>query len=509
MGTVLLSGIVGDANRVGLAGATVSAMEGVATTTTDANGLYSLEVTAAVGGVLSVGARHSSHAANYRSLPITSRALQQNFSLQAYDLTQTIALPAAGGAEAVATVIKDDASFAIAVPAGSLVTASGAVASGNANLNIAYWHPNESLTTVPSVLYGATDAGTRQMLSTAGMADVVIEQGGVPLEVAVGQTLQFNFLLPANVASIVSNAAMLNTYALWSADENQGVWVKESALDNNTLSYASQSNTFVAKISHLSGWNIDGLTQLNGCVTGTVDDACGKPVASQQVTLWLLTDATANTYGDQKLGDGAISQYLVTTDATGKFCTDFLGSGDNDASGTVRGTNRVASAYYFVSAASDPNNAVCNPTGKSTFAQLCNAAQNDPNTSHFCTGCDPGTGGDQFNERCTENFAVGLQSCNTPKADLHLCGSCKQGDYPMCVYANDGANVPDIAPVVGACTDLGTLKVPYCGSPNSANSCTKNYQEGDYCDASTPPYCCKPNVLICNDTTCVPVNPTD
>ena len=110
-------------------------------------------------------------------------------------------------------------------------------------------------------------------------------------------------------------------------DEQTGEWVRDgsgfledgggTAIDTATLATITSSPpTFTGTLyarseaTHFSYWNVDYPVETHACVSGTITDASGDPVAGARINLSGLSyTGTSST---------------VITDADGHFCVDVM-----------------------------------------------------------------------------------------------------------------------------------------------------------------------------------------
>ena len=315
------------------------------------------------------------------------------------------------------------------------------------------------------------------------MADIELYQGNDKLQVVAGKTLTLTFAQPANLAPALAALDANDAAAprLWYADEDTGLWSQVGTVADATLSIDPNGTQVVAKLPHLSAWNIDGVTQTNACVTGKVVDSCGAPVASRSLTLWLLSG-------------GEVAQYTLQTGADGTYCGNLTGSAANADT-----TGRTATFNYFVSALHDPNASVCNPTGAASYSALCTVDRGE-----LCAGSDALVNAPKGT---AANYAAGLASCKTAQANVALCGYCPGTAHTDSCLASLGSGYKRTGAMVsGACTALPDVVMPGCGDtvPAGGDACSaaNAKHQGDPCTADID--CCPNATLICSDGLCVP-----
>jgi hypothetical protein len=163
----------------------------------------------------------------------------------------------------------------LTAPAGAFVDASGNAVTGLVDVALTPLDPTNpaQLAAYPGDLMARRLDSSIAVLHSYGVLDIDVRQNGAKLQVATGKTL---------TASIpgAAKGALPAASTLWSFDETTGLWKEESATALQT-----GSNLYTATLPHLSIWNIDDavLAGYAGCISGTVVDAHGTPVAGATV----------------------------------------------------------------------------------------------------------------------------------------------------------------------------------------------------------------------------------
>lgn len=143
--------------------------------------------------------------------------------------------------------------------------------------------------------------GTVQ-LETFALADYTVTQDGEELDLAPGSSATIELALPGNTP-----LADGEQVPLWSFDEATGLWVEEGVGQIVPSSRKAGGLVYRATITHLSWWNCDAPLSDKNCVTGTVLDETGGPVAGAPV------EAAGTTYNGVTSG---------VTGPDGRFCVD-------------------------------------------------------------------------------------------------------------------------------------------------------------------------------------------
>jgi hypothetical protein len=288
--------------------------------------------------------------------------------------------------------------------------------------------------------------------------------------------------------------------------------VEEGRLDSDKLSYDANRNVYMAKLAHLSSWNIDSLNSgAGGCLEGSVTatDASGNAVVASRtpVRVWFATR-------------DEVVYFDTVTDSSGRYCIQ-PGISKGAASNTVR---------FFVSGTDSPDDSsMCNPLP--TYCSTCF----DTWVPNLCKKCglrddqicnDIGFGGNwdiAFN-------ADGYAGCN-PR--IGCTTSSSEDQLNSCIVVSGGDRVRGYQET---CPDdqrfYATLQAgSYCGGPSCYQAPPMNLgntpvkQTGGtppnaserVCDPANPhtksqgqactpgvDTCCPTDSLVCQDYVCVP-----
>ena len=176
----------------------------------------------------------------------------------------------------------------VALPANAVVVAStSAPYSGNINVS-AYWIDPTAVDldrVMPGDLRGLDKNNSLKVLTTFGMVAVELSaDNGSLLQIAEGKKATLTFPLPA-----AANSAAPASIALWSFDEDRGLWVEEGTANK-------VGNTYVGEVSHFSFWNCDQPDEYVyfDC---TILDADGQPLPYVWVKLTVVSNPWNSRYG--------------------------------------------------------------------------------------------------------------------------------------------------------------------------------------------------------------------
>ena len=274
-----------------------------------------------------------------RVLMPTSGQAEIRFTLRPADQSQTFALPT-GDQPAVFKLNRGVAGAVLTIPTASLVDVHGNIATGNANMNLTFWSPDDDMTTSPGMLRASDpnrdprDDSPINLLSY-GMVDIDVEQDGNKLQVAPGAALSLILQTTAGRRDALATrpADITTGPTLWTLNPNTGLWdedVGDSTFDITT-------GQLVATLHHLSTKNSDEPytfsgppTGNTGCITGRAYGACGQPLSNVVVTLNIANSAA---------GPGIPANLQYVTDSTGSYKANVTPAGHNNyfASATWNG----------------------------------------------------------------------------------------------------------------------------------------------------------------------------
>jgi len=260
--TASLQGRVLDENGNPVQGAAVTS--GTASTTTDANGVFTfanIQMSSRFGFVkvtkngYFTGSRSiltDAGSSNLVTITLLSRTSKGTFSA------------AAGGA---VVVTQGDT---VAFEGGGVVTASTNTAyTGTVHVFAAYLDPTEKdmSTHMPGDLRGIGTDGKETLLQSFGMMVVELEgDAGEKLQIAGGKTATLRMAIPASL-----QASAPASIPLWYFNDTTGKWIQQGSADR-------QGNSYVGQVPHFSWWNCDAPS---GAVNFKVHikDQSGNPLA--------------------------------------------------------------------------------------------------------------------------------------------------------------------------------------------------------------------------------------
>ncbi len=270
--TAVLHGNVLDENGQPAPGVNVKV--GAKTAVTDARGYFRITDAPLDKNSALVTAEKPGYFKGYRTFNATSASNQVLIQLIKRDLSGTIDA-VAGGNVTLGNGLK------IALPANGVVTASnGSAYSGTVNVYAAYIDPTsqEIGRTVPGSLMADDKNGNRVVLSSYGMIAVELASpSGEKLQVKSGSKATVTSPIPSSLQS----SAPANI-ALWSVNENTGIWKEEGMATKNGTAY-------VGEVSHFSFWNCD-----IGLPAVTVSMIIKTPDGDPLIHAWVRINTTGS-----------------------------------------------------------------------------------------------------------------------------------------------------------------------------------------------------------------------
>ena len=277
--TANLQGNVVDENNQPAVGVNITV--GTKTAITDATGYFRILNAPLDKKSALVVAERSGYFKGYRLFAATSGTNNVAIKLVKKNLAGTVS-GATGGNAALSNGTK------IALPAnGVVIASSGAAYTGNVKVYATYIDPTATdiSTTIPGS-YAATDKNnSRVTLSSYGMLAVELESdAGEKLQIKSGLKATLTTAIPA---SVLSSAPA--TIALWSIDEQTGLW-KEDGIATK------QGNTYVGEVSHFSFWNCD--VSINAVyISMKLQTSDSLPIVYGVVKITVLDSTNRYAYG--------------------------------------------------------------------------------------------------------------------------------------------------------------------------------------------------------------------
>ena len=162
----------------------------------------------------------------------------------------------------------------VTLPAGGLVSASGAAATGPVRVELTVIDPASDPANMPGNYTAQTaGGGTAQIESFGALQVTLTDASGASLNLASGKTATLR--IPLSSRSAVPPA----TVPLFYLNETTGLWVQEGSA---SLTGTAPDQYYEGTVGHFSYWNADQITETIR-VFGCVQDAAARRVASALV----------------------------------------------------------------------------------------------------------------------------------------------------------------------------------------------------------------------------------
>lgn len=263
-----VQGLVADALGIPLPGVTITA--GSATTTSGADGMYTLSVSPAAA--VKVAASKTGLLGTFDVIAIAAgQTVPVNFTMRPVGKSNALA-----GMAAAQTVADSARNAVVTLPAGSVVIAGTNTVVDTATVEVTSAVPTDVNYTenFPGLFVG-TQAGADVAIESFGYVTVNITKDGQKCNLKAGQTATID--IPVDPAADPGTA----TIDLWSLDETTGKWAHEGTANR----VAGAPVVYRATVNHFSTYNLDRAIQGPLPFTITVKDANNANVAGASVTI--------------------------------------------------------------------------------------------------------------------------------------------------------------------------------------------------------------------------------
>jgi hypothetical protein len=238
--TASVSGIVLDESNVPVANAVVTS--GVATTTTNSNGMFifqNISLSKENGSITAVKAGYFKGIRSFKTTAGKNHTVR--LQLMARVLSGTVNA-------AVGGTITSNGGATIVFPANAFVTSAGAAYTGTVSVYSRWIDPTAANLpfVIPGDLRGVSTTGVENILETYGMVGAELaDASGNILKIATGKTATVSFPIPASL-SPTAPASIL----LWHFDEVSARWKENGTATKN-------GSTYTAQVDKFSFWNCD------------------------------------------------------------------------------------------------------------------------------------------------------------------------------------------------------------------------------------------------------------
>lgn len=427
-------------------------------------------------------------------------------------------LPAAGEPPVTVALERSGAGVSVELAAGQLVDAQGQPASGDVEVRLQYWHPNENLDSAPALLLSAENDQILA-LKCFGMAGIDVQQGGKALSVAPGAHITLVFQQTPDLAALWPGT----NPALYSLDETSGMWSHEGDKASGALTFDPNTQAARASLSHMSYWNVDGAIYPSngGCVTGLAYDQCSPlaPLRNAPVQVWFLTHEEVKNFP------------IVQTNSSGRYCVATPIS-DFQAYANIAYNDPRTVVRTMVTGSTMDNTLQCNPLPPA--CRICSPIYEAwPSPSSFCNKCiQQIPGHPYYGDVPIQQIYTDTCSPPTPEVSLTGCTFCpgssptdnrctlpgsdgtfsqgKCAELPPAYIRGPSCQCALIGQACGpggqCCPDQTTGTMNFCNpTSNRCVPCVVFKQAYDQCGPDEP--CCtrpKDLPLSCLDNVCVP-----
>ncbi len=237
-----------------LAGVSVALVDGSASATTGADGRATLRTGTGVPLVLRLS--KDGYADQVQRLQVPASAEPGFVQVTMRERAAAVTLPdaAAGG-----TVDGPDGVRVVFAP-GSLVDAAGNPASGAVQVAMTPVDVTESPRAFPGRFEGLAPDGEEGLIVSFGVVEVVLRQGGQPLQLAPGRRATLEIPVYASLGTDGQPLQAGDTYPLWSLNERTGLWVAEGTGTVVAAPGTPEGLALRGEVTHFSWWNHDKFT---------------------------------------------------------------------------------------------------------------------------------------------------------------------------------------------------------------------------------------------------------
>jgi hypothetical protein len=238
--TASVSGIVLDEANAPIANAVVTS--GIATTTTNSNGMFifqNISLSKENGSVTVVKAGYFKGIRSFK----TTEGKNHTVRIQLMQRISSGTVNAAAGG-----TITSNGGATIIFPANAFVTSAGAAYTGTVSVYSRWIDPTAANVpfVIPGDLRGVSTTGVENILETYGMVGAELtDASGNVLKIAAGKTATVSFPIPASLSATAPASIVL-----WHFDEASSRW-KENGTATKT------GSNYTAQVDKFSFWNCD------------------------------------------------------------------------------------------------------------------------------------------------------------------------------------------------------------------------------------------------------------
>lgn len=234
-----------------LQGVAIAMVDGSASATTGADGNATLRTGTGVPVVLRLS--KPGYADQVQRLQVPAAAEPGFLQVTMRERAAAVTLPdaAAGG-----TVDGPDGVRVVFAP-GSLVDAAGNPATGAVQVAMTPVDVTENPRAFPGRFEGLAPDGEEGLILSFGVVEVVLQQGGQPLQLAPGQRATLDIPVYARQGRDGQPLQPGDTYPMWSLNERTGQWVAEGTGTVVAAPGTPEGLALRGEVTHFSWWNHD------------------------------------------------------------------------------------------------------------------------------------------------------------------------------------------------------------------------------------------------------------
>jgi hypothetical protein len=293
--TASVAGRVTDLSNVPVSNASVTA--GAVTTTTDANGQFTIKNAQLDKDAGFVKVTMQGYFNGSRTF-VTSANAVNNVKIQLIPKLVSGSFTVASGGN-----VNVSGGGTVNFIAKSVVNATtNAAYTGDVSVSTFYLNPADANFNqfMPGDLRGINTSNQQSILKVFGMASIEMNNAaGEKLQLAAGKKATIVLPIPSTLQSSAPA-----TIALWYFDETKGLWKEEGVA-------TKQNNTYVGTVAHFSFWAAGQLAQ-SIKLEATFKDSSGLPLSNNLVTITSSKYGATNGYTDSS---GTISGLVPSNDS--------------------------------------------------------------------------------------------------------------------------------------------------------------------------------------------------
>ncbi len=278
--TTSISGLVTDINKNPVSNATVSG--GTASTTTDANGKFTLTEVQFTGDSVLVNVTKDGFFQGSKNFVSTTGTVN-NATIRLIPKPAAATITASSGGD-----VTVPGGGSINFTGGFVNASSGSAYTGNVSVSTTYLNSTDQnfSANVPGNLKGASASNQQGALQSFGVVAVEMsDASGNKLQLAPGKTATITLPIPA---SLQGNAPA--SMSLWYFDDVKGSWKEEGTA-------TKQGSNYVGVVNHFSFWNAGDLAgSVN--LSATFIDSNGVAFANKLVSITRPGSSTDTSYTD-------------------------------------------------------------------------------------------------------------------------------------------------------------------------------------------------------------------